>query len=89
MKEDDLETITSWSEGGETDFTRSKIPQMSSNSKIRALNKLMSRTKWRKNNQTGEREFLLHRQMGDYEFSKKVNNEKISHDKESSWTKSW
>jgi ADP-ribose pyrophosphatase YjhB (NUDIX family)/predicted GNAT family acetyltransferase len=87
MKElppDDAKNMASWV-GGNGD-KRENLPEMSPAARHRATNKLMSRTKWRKNPETSEREFLLHRQMSIKEHDKSISGGKITHGKTTSWT---
>jgi len=61
--------IARWQTGAASNTLRDQIPEMPKNLKFRALNKLHNLTDARKNVNTGEREFLLHRAMGDEEYN--------------------
>jgi len=47
--------------------SREKLPELTGNARIRALKKLAALTKWRRNPNNGEAEFLLHRGAGPQE----------------------
>lgn len=69
---------------------RSKIPNPSSSAKLRATNKLANKTTSRLNPATKQREFLLHRQMSQWEYDKNVKNGRVKHSSNAhtSWTPS-
>ena len=67
---------------------RQNLPDPSSAAKIRMTNKLSNRAKTRFNSKTKQREFLLHRQMSQWEFDKHHKNGIISHSGEKDFT-SW
>lgn len=66
---------------------RKNIPEASPNARLRMLNKLSRRTTSRRNAETGEREYLLHRQLSQSELDKyKKGDEFHNHQTHSSWT---
>lgn len=66
---------------------RKNIPEASPNARLRMLNKLSKRTTSRRNAETGEREYLLHRQLSQSELDKyKKGDEFHNHQTHSSWT---
>lgn len=54
--------------------------------RARALHKLSSKTRVKRDQNTGERLFLLHRGMSEDERNKSVTDQNIEHDAPSSWT---
>ncbi len=65
---------------------REEIPYMAPEVRKRALHKLTAKTKSRKNPETGDLEFLLHRGMSGKEKKKVVFADEVSHPVRSSWT---
>ncbi len=92
LGEEGAKDTAMWISGsfGDTDGNhdpRKAIPETTPNARLRMLNKLSNRTKSRINAKTGKREFLLHRQMSEWEHDKFRNGNTISHPKtHSSWT---
>jgi hypothetical protein len=81
------QAVEGWTAGGGFDDSRTReaIPAMNPSEKARSLHKLSGLVKTRKS-ASGEREFLLHRGMGQPEADKSVSENTINHDKRSSWT---
>jgi hypothetical protein len=77
---------SAWVEDGITDFRSTVPPLQDPGLRLRALNKLSRLTSTRRNPDTGEREFLLHRGMSDGEFNRNVKNNFFHSDQHSSWT---
>ena len=69
---------------------KNNIPRMEGDAKYRAISKLTASTEFRKNPETGDHEFLLHRGMSNAELDQHhdVNNSKVSYPKDvrTSWT---
>lgn len=94
LSDEDKKNIYDWNKGtidGDTNYSnvdqRSKLPDLFGQAKLRTFNKLSNKTDSRKNPKTGEREFLLHRQLSENEYNKFVNNYIYLNDKShSSWT---
>lgn len=71
----------------ESASARENIPEMDPNAKGRALHKLHAKTQVRKNPNTNQREFLLHRAMSGQEFLNNSTNGNMNHEYGmSSWT---
>jgi GNAT superfamily N-acetyltransferase len=87
-------SIQNWISGsagddyGITSKARASIPEPSDNAKLRMLNKLRSRAKTRFNPQTKQNEYLLHRQMSQWEKDSVVSGNRVNHKNKdhSSWT---
>jgi len=78
----EVDDISSWvgEEGEVNSELREKLPAMHPDAKARGLRRIAAKTKWRRNPDSGEAEFLLHRGVGPDEGLK-------SHqDRHSSWT---
>ncbi len=65
---------------------RDAIPRLEGPARDRALHKLHAAASAVRRGPSGEREFLLHRTMGDNEAIATQKNGKITHDRNSSWT---
>jgi len=86
LTEDEANNMRNWVGGGDRTL-REDIPEASAGAKHRILNKLMGRTKSRRNPETNQIEFLLHRQMGSQEIGNYLKGQVINHhDSHSSWT---
>lgn len=88
LGERDAKNMANWIGGNSEANSREKIPSLSVGGKLRATNKLVSRTQSRKNPSSGEREFLLHRQMSEKELSSSIKNGKMNYSSKTSWTPS-
>jgi hypothetical protein len=76
-----------WTHDEDSDV-RDNLPKMEGNARIRALNKLAKDTHVRKHPETGERLFLMHRGMGQEEFTGAHKNGKTAYGpgEKTSWT---
>jgi len=88
LPEEQAKVMANWIGGNAETDGRDKLPQLSEGGKARSLNKLMSRAQWRKSPSSGQREYLLHRQMSEEELGKYHNNGKMNYDSKTSWTPS-
>lgn len=87
VNEDERRTVQDWVSGEHGRNVRNEIGRMGeANARSRALMKLGADTKVRRNPQTGEREFLLHRGVGPEEKAKVAPGKMITHQSNSSWT---
>lgn len=102
VQPEDKEALGDWQSYGQSDSgyrpdegefdpkdIREGLSRMHQHANVRAMNKLMSMTKWRRNPDSGEREFLLHRGMSPEEYNTNVNHDEgvVHHkDQRSSWT---
>lgn len=86
----DSNEMANWVEGNIEG--REKIPDPSPNARLRMLNKLRNRAKVRFNPETKQNEYLLHRQLSQWEKDSAVKGDKINHQKtkhqsgHTSWT---
>lgn len=91
IKEDLYHWTDLYSDSAARERAYSKPTSQSENERFRAFNKLAAATKSRRNKETGEREFLLHRGASDPEWESQVHakggNLRAHHnDMHSSWT---
>lgn len=76
-----------WTSGYYSPENREKIPQLTGPGRTRALQKLHGQAHVRRNPETNEREFLLHRAMGNRELEGyKAGPDSMNHSFYSSWT---
>lgn len=78
------QTISDWQNYADTK-SRNAIPRLTGAGRERALHKLHGKTEARRNPTTGEREFLLHRGVGNTD-KLQINNGVVSHKGMGSWT---
>lgn len=86
------ERVGRWTNAGydvpHEDEDRQMIPRLEGNARARALHKLTGMTQSRRNPQTGEREFLLHRGMREEEHGKHVKGTAATYPKVTTWSAS-
>lgn len=78
------QTISDWQNYADTK-SRNAIPRLTGAGRERALHKLHGKTEARRNPTTGEREFLLHRGVGNTD-KLQIDNGVVSHKGMGSWT---
>jgi RimJ/RimL family protein N-acetyltransferase len=92
LSSEHLRGITAWQHSGSTrdeSHVREQVPAMTAQLRMRALHRLHRYTRSRRNPQTGEREYLLHRGASAEEKGGVVGNGTATTTATSSWTPSF